>query len=321
MSRACKGDCLINLRAFAIATCVGAMFFGVGYLWNVQPDLFNPDEIWSMFQSEHRKARAAVSRMLIEPHSAHFNGLHTVEADSARYVCGVVKAANKTGHSIDAAFVYTVAIDFARVDDGGQITSQHSAYKSCPNAGNDGIARQQPPASPGAMAAIQTVGKMIPPSGGGTMEQQLGQLATQTGQMAAQTAIVAPGSGRLPGPASAGPAPAGQPSGPEAKAAPDNELTWRADQPPSAWPALPSGQCLAKSTHQRTASEALAFAKAVETHREQSKALEASTKRVLLDEIKEARCALVTIDPADKAYPQAWGSFVRLRAIDRELAG
>lgn len=316
----------MNLRAFAIATCVGAAFFGVGYAWNVQPDWFKPEEIWSMFQSEHRRARAAVSRMLIAPATAHFNGLQTVEADSSRYVCGIVKAADKGGHYVDAAFVYTVAIDFARVDDGGRITSQHSAYKSCPSPGNSGTPQQHAPAAPGAMAAVQTIGKMIPPSGGGTMEQQLGQLG-------AQTAAATPGAGRLSGPAAMGPALAGQPSGQPsgqssgqpsgsaAKAAPANELTWRADQPPSAWPAPPSGQCLATSPPKRTAAEALALAKAVETHRGQSKSLEAPAKRVLLDEIKEARCALLTIDPADKAYPQAWASFVRLREIDRELAG
>ena len=61
--------------------------------------------------------------MLIEPHSAHFSGLHTVEADAARYVCGAVTAKDKAGHAIGAAFVYAVASDLARVDDGGRITS------------------------------------------------------------------------------------------------------------------------------------------------------------------------------------------------------
>jgi len=39
------------------------------------------------------------------------------------------------------------------------------------------------------------------------------------------------------------------------------------------------------------------------------------------DEIRTARCALLSIDPADKDYPQAWAAFVRLRNIDRDLAG
>lgn len=76
-----KGASPMNLRASIIATCVGAVFFGVGYTWNYQPDIINPDEVWSTFQSDHRKARAAVSRLLIEPHSARFSGLRTVEAE------------------------------------------------------------------------------------------------------------------------------------------------------------------------------------------------------------------------------------------------
>ncbi|MGY3036836.1 hypothetical protein ACVIIV_006006 [Bradyrhizobium sp. USDA 4354] len=196
----------MNLRASIIATCIGAAFFGVGYAWNYQPDIINPDEIWSMFQSEHRMARAAVSRMLIEPDSAYFSGLRTVEADAARYVCGAVKAKSKRGHYIDAAFVYTVASDFARVDDDGRITSQHSPYKSCPTAAEVRIAEQQVPIAPGTLAAAKAIGKIIPQSSGGTMEQQLGQLA-------AQTAAVAPGSGQSSSPAATGPALMGQLAG------------------------------------------------------------------------------------------------------------
>jgi hypothetical protein len=328
----------MNLRASIIATCVGAAFLGVGYVWNYQPDIVNPDEIWSMFQSEHRMARAAVSRMLIEPHSAHFSGLRTVEADTARYVCGAVNAKNKAGHAVDAAFVYTVASDFARVDDEGRITSQHFPYKSCPAATDVRTAEQQMPISPGALAAAKVIGKVIPQSSGGTMEQQLGQLA-------AQTTAVAPAAGGSSGPAGTRPAatgltgtgltgtgmagsgmagaalaPAGQPSA-SPKAVTDIELTWQADRPPVAWPALPTGQCPAKSMQPRTAAEALALAKEIEARWEQSRTLQPPTKRVSSEEIRTARCALLAIDPADKDYPQAWAAFVRLRNIDRALAG
>lgn len=304
----------MNLRASIIATCVGAAFFGVGYMWNYQPDIVNPDEIWSMFQSEHRKARAAVSRVLIKPHSAHFSGLRTVEVDAARYVCGAVKAMNKSDRYIDAAFVYTVASDFARVDDDGLITSQHFSYKPCPTAADDSVAQQQVPIAPGALAVAKAVGKVFPQSSGGTMEQQLGQLA-------ARTAAVAPASGRSSGPAGTIPAPAGKPAGSEVKAAPESELTWRADRPPAAWPALPPDRCPATSMQQRTAAEALALAKDIEARWEQSRALEAPTNRVSSEEITRARCALLAIAPADKEYPQAWAAFVRLGDIDRELAG
>jgi hypothetical protein len=315
----------MNLRASIIATCVGAAFFWAGYMWNYQPDIVNPDEIWSLFQSEHRKARAAVSRVLIEPHSAHFSGLRTVEAGAARYVCGAVNAKNRAGHAIDAAFVYTVAGDFARVDDNGRITSQHFPYKSCPTATDVRTAEQQTPIAPGALAVAKAVGKVIPQSSGGTMEQQLGQLA-------AQTTAVAPAAGGLSGPAGTrpaatglagtglartGPASAGQPSA-SPKAAPDTELTWQADRPPVAWPALPSGQCPATSTQDRTAAEALALAKEIEARWEQPRTLQASAQRASSEEIRKARCALLAIDPADKDYPQAWAAFVRLRNIDRD---
>jgi len=306
----------MNLRASIIATCIGTAFFGIGYAWNFQPDVINPDEIWSMFQSEHRKARAAVSRILIEPSSAHFSSLRTVEADAARYVCGAVKAKNKAGHSIDAAFVYTVASDFARVDDDGRMTSQHSPYKSCPTAADVRTAEQQMPIAPGALAVAKVVGKVVPHSSGGTMEQQLGQLA-------AQTAAVAPGSGPASGPVGTGPAPtpAGRPSGSQVKAAPESEPIWQADRPPVAWPALASGKCPVKSAQERTAAEALAVAKDIEASWEQSRKLQAPTKRVSSEEVKQARCALLAIDPADKEYPQAWAAFVRLWNIDRDLAG
>lgn len=309
-----KGRHLVNLRASIIATCIGAAFFGIGYTWNYQPDAI--DEIWSIFQSEHRKARAAVSRMLIEPSSAHFSGLRTVEADAARYVCGAVKAKDKAGHAIDAAFVYTVASDFARVDDDGRITSQRAPYKSCPSATDVRTAEHQMPIAPGTLAVAKAVSKIIPQSSGGTMEQQLGQLA-------AQTTAVAPGSGPSSGPLGTGQAPtlAGQPSGAEAKAAPESESVWQADRPPVAWPTLASGQCPAKPTQERTTAEALAFAKEIEARWEQSRRSQASAKRVSSEEIKQARCALLAIAPADKEYPQAWAAFVRLRSIDRDTAG
>ncbi|PDT88886.1 hypothetical protein CO669_17270 [Bradyrhizobium sp. Y36] len=304
----------MNLRASIIAMCVGAAFFGVGYAWNYQPDIIDPDEVWSAFQSDHRKARAAVSRLLIEPHSARFTGLRTVEADAARYVCGAVKAMNNSGHYVDAAFVYTVASDFARVDDDGRITSRQSPYKPCPTAADDSIAERQTPIAPGAFVVAKTVGRVIPRSGGGTMEQQLGQLA-------AQTAAVAPESGSSLSPVGTGPALARPPAGSEAKTPAESDLTWQADRPPVTWPALASDQCPTRSTQLPTAAEALALAKDIEARWQRSKPLEVPAKRLLSEEIKKARCALLAIDPLDKEYPQAWAAFVRLRNVDRDLAG
>ncbi|MCK1709469.1 MULTISPECIES: hypothetical protein [unclassified Bradyrhizobium] len=312
----------MNVRALVIATCVGATFFAAGYAWNYQPDVINADEIWSMLESEHGKARAAVSRVLIASNSAHFNGLRTVEADQARYVCGSVKAMDKERQYVETAFVYTVAIDFARIDDDGRITSQRSAYKPCPTAADDKIADQKTLISPGALSMIKTVEKIIPKSSGGTMEQQLGQLAGQTAAVAPSSAV-APRSAASSGSAvSAGTgwAPAAQHSSSAVEAPQRDELTWRVDQPPAAWPTFPSGHALAKSTQKRTSAEALAFARDIEARWEEAKSSGIPTKRPSPEEIKEACRALLAIDPTDKEYPRAWAAFVRLRKIDRDAA-
>jgi hypothetical protein len=100
-----------------------------------------------------------------------------------------------------------------------------------------------------------------------------------------------------------------------------DELTWRVDQPPAAWPSFPSDHPLAKSAQKRTSAEALAFATDIEARWEKAKSSGVPAKRPSPEEIKEACRALLTIDPADKDYPRAWAAFVRLRKIDRDAAG
>ncbi|MCK1314372.1 hypothetical protein [Bradyrhizobium sp. 23] len=313
----------MNVRAFVIATCIGTTFFAAGYAWNYQPEIINANEIWSMFESEHGKARAAVLRFLVAPNSAHFNGLRTIDADQARYVCGSVKAMDKERQYVEAAFVYTVSIDFARIDDDGRMTSQRSAYKPCPGAADDKIADQNTLISPGALSMIKTIEKVIPKSSGGTMEQQLGQLAGQTAAVAPGSAVPRRSAGSSGSPASAGAgwAPAAQHSGSGVEARQADELTWRVDQPPAAWPSFPSDHPLAKSAQKRTSAEALAFATDIEARWEKAKSSGVPAKRPSPEEIKEACRALLTIDPADKDYPRAWAAFVRLRKIDRDAAG
>ena len=131
----------MNASAFLIATAFGAAFLAVEYKWYYQPDMFNPDVVLSIFSNEHMKARAAVRHVLIDPDSAKFSALRSVEADAARYVCGAVNARDKSGQSIDAAFVYTVAVDFARIDDDGRITQLRSGFRPCPTE-NDKVAQQ-----------------------------------------------------------------------------------------------------------------------------------------------------------------------------------
>ncbi|WP_354254185.1 hypothetical protein [Bradyrhizobium sp. F1.13.3] len=313
----------MNVRAFVIATCIGTAFFAAGYAWNYQPDFIDASEIWSMFESEHGKARAAVLRVLIAPNSAHFNGLRTIDADRGRYVCGSVKAMDKERQYVEVAFVYTVAIDFARIDDDGRMTSQRSAYKPCPAAADDKIADQNTLISPGALSMIKTVEKIIPKSNGGTMEQQLGQLAGQTaavapGLAAPQRSAGSSGSAAFAG---AGRAPVAQHSSSGVEGRQADELTWRVDQPPAAWPTFPSDHPLAKLVQKRTGAEALAFAKDIEARWEEAKSSGVPARRPSTEEIKEACRALLAIDPTDKDYPRAWAAFVRLRKIDRDAAG
>lgn len=229
-------------------------------MWYYQPELINPDVLISALSSEHTKARAAVRHALIDPETATFGALRSVEAGAARYVCGGVKARDKSGQVIDAAFVYTVAIDLARIDDDGRITRQRSGYRPCPTE-DDKVAQQRPALSPGASAVVKTVQKIAPEvqtsiapvltaptpsaggsSSGGTMEQQIRELAGRT----------------VPPDAADGQA------SPPAKREAAKEGEWRADRPPTAWPTFPLGHALAKPTRKRTPSEALALAKEVE---------------------------------------------------------
>lgn len=271
----------MNVRAFVVATCIGTAFFAAGYAWNYQPEIINANEIWSMFESEHGKARAAVLRVLIAPNSAHFNGLRTIDTDQARYVCGSVKAMDKERQYVGAAFVYTVAIDFARIDDDGRMTSQRSPYKPCPGEADDKIADQNTLISPGALSMIKTVEKIIPKSSGGTMEQQLGQLAGQTAAVAPGSAVPRRSAGSSGSAASAGAgwAPAAQHSSSGVEARQADELTWRVDQPPAAWPNFPSDHPLAKSAQKRTSAEALAFARDVEARWEDTRSSGVPAKR------------------------------------------
>lgn len=313
----------MNVPALLIAAGIGTVFLVAEYELYYQPDFIEVevDAFWSMFRTEHGKARAAVSRRLIKPDTAAFSGLKTVEADAARYVCGSVKAMDEGKQFVQTAFVYTVASDDARIDDDdGRITLLHSDYKPCPVEQGDKIADQKTLISPGAVSMIKAAQKVVPktdpsalstlttlaPSGGGgssggTMEGQIGQLAGK-GTAAAQ----AFGSGGS--------------SGPAVHASLEDESNWHSDQPPAAWPTFPPSHPLAKQTEKRTAAQALALAKDVEERWKQSKSSGNPTLRPSPDEVNEACRALLTIDPRDKDYPKAWAAFVRLRRIGREMS-
>jgi hypothetical protein len=314
-----------------ISAAVSVAFFAAEYRWFYQPDMIKPELAYDFLSTEHMKARDAVRHRLINPASAQFGELRSVDADGARFVCGGVKARDKSGQFADAAFVYAVAVDFARIDDDGRMTFQQVAFKPCPTSDEEKVAQQKAVISPGALSVIKAVQKIVPKnadpsvlstlstlssssggsSGGGTMQQQLGELA---GQPAAGGTG---GAGSSGGFGASGGQSGGSANPVEARL--DNEFAWRADRPPAAWPTFPSGHPLAKATHQRSTAQALVLAKDVEDRWLRSKSRKDSRVQPSLDDVREACRALLTIDPGDKDYPKAWAAFVRLRKIDREM--
>jgi hypothetical protein len=322
----------MNIPAALISTTLGTAFFAAGYTFYIQPPAFITNSALSaMLTPSHAKARAAVSRLLFNPASAQFASLRTVEADAANYVCGNVNAKDESGsYAGYHAFVYSVAVDFARIDDEGRISRKHAAFSACPAPDEEKVAQQKTAISPGALALVKAIQKTIPASGdtsplsqmasqmsgpdngssGASMQQQLGQLGgdpvpegSRGGTSARQ----------------------GSKGGTSGTAALDNrnendnknESEWRSDRPPAAWPTFPPDHPLGRPAAILTPAQAIGFAKDVEERWEESKS--GNTKaRPSSEEIREACRALLAIDPKNDRYPKAWATFVRLRKIDRD---
>jgi hypothetical protein len=305
----------VNIPALLISIAVGATFFGLASAYYYQPSFTRVDLTqFSILSTNHSKARAAVSRLLINPASAQFDVLRSVEVETAKYVCGNVNAKDKSGaYAGNRAFVYTVSIDFARIDDDGRIAQRHAAFRACPVSEEETIARQKMSISPGALSVLKTIQENIPASSdtstrstlasqssarggsssGASMTQQLGQLGGQsgsTGQQEANSGI---------------------------KTAPDDENEWRDDRPPATWPTFPPDHPLGRPTVKRTPAEAIALAKDVENRWAQSKSGNPKL-RPSSEEIREACRALLAIDRKNEEFPKAWAAFVRLRKIDRD---
>lgn len=324
-------DAFVNIPTLLIAAGIAAAFLVAEYRWFYQPDWLKPDIkiSFDFLSTEHIKAREAVRHRLINPASAQFGKLRSVDSEGAKFVCGGVKARDKSGEFADAAFVYTVAVDFARIDDDGRMTFQQTAFKPCPLPDEEKVAQQKAVISPGALSVIKAAQKIVPrnvdpsvlstlstiaPAGGGsaggTMQQQLGELAGQP----------AGAGGSIGGPAIPGSAGGhGEGSTNPVEARLDDEPEWRADRPPAAWPVFPPGHPLTKATHRRSTAQALALAKDVEERWERSKSRRDAGTNPSAEQVREACRALLTIDVRDKDYPKAWAAFVRLRKIDREM--
>jgi hypothetical protein len=250
--------------------------------------------------------------LLINPASAQFDVLRSVEADAAKYVCGNVKAKDKSGsYSGYRAFVYTVAIDFARIDDDGQIAQRHVAFSDCPISEEEQIAQQKMAISPGALSMLKTIQKSIPPGDPSTLSTMASQISP--GAKTSSGAPMAQQLGQLAGQSRSG----GQQADSGSGAASDNETEWRSDRPPATWPMFPSDHPLGRPAAKRTPAQAIAFAQDVEDRWAQSKSGNAKV-RPSSEEIKEACRALLAIDPKSEEFPNAWAAFVRLRKIDRD---
>jgi hypothetical protein len=300
----------MNIPAALISASLGAAFFAAGLAYYIQPSLFMTDDaLLAMLAPNHANARAAVLRLLLNPASAQFDLLRTVDVDAAKYVCGNVNAKDESGSFAGYhAFVYTVAVDFARIDDEGRIAQRHAAFSACPMSDEEKLAQQKTSISPGAPSLVQKnipasgdplpLSKMAPQmsaagksSSGAPMEQQLGQLggAAREGSKGVRSEIRAP----------------------------DNASEWRSDRPPAAWPTFRSDHPPGRPAAIRTPAQAIALAKDVEDRWEESKA--GNTKvRPSSEEIKEACRALLAINPKDSQFPQAWAAFIRLYQIDHD---
>lgn len=330
----------MNLPAALISVGIGVAFFAAGSVFTYRPDLPKVDT-QDLLAPNHTKARAAVSRLLIHPASAEFTNLRSVQLDAASYVCGNVNATDRSGAYVGyRAFVYTVAIDFARIDDAEQIAQKHDAYRACPVTDNPAPGKQPIEISPNTLkiasaiqkslptmdtSALSTVASQMAPAGGspgGSMEQQIGKLAAQSGSIATQRAITLgqPTAGQqtsLAQQANASPKPTADKVASNTKAMPFNEKEWSSDRPPAAWPVFPPEHPLAKTGRKRPSTEAIAAAKDVEDRLTRSVTGHPAT-RPSSSEIHEALRSLLLIDPKSEDFPQAWAAFVRLRKIQRD---
>ena len=304
----------MNIPAALISATLGAAFFAAGLAYYIQPSIFITDDaLLAMLAPNHSNARAAVSRLLFNPASAQFDQLRTVEVDEAKYVCGNVNAKDQSGsYAGDHAFVYTVAVDFARIDDEGRIAQRHAAFSACPAPEEEKVPQQKMAIAPGALSLVKSIQKNIPTSSdpstlskmasqmsapdksssGAPMEQQLRQLGE-------------------------GPIREGGKGVKSGVRAPDNESEWRSDRPPDAWPTFPPDHPLARPAAIRTPAQAIALAKDVEDRWEE---LESGNTKVRpsSEEIAEACRALLAINPKNDQFPKARAAFVRLRKIDRD---
>lgn len=304
----------MNKVAALISVGFGAGFFALQTMfpYSTLLDILLFDSIGSLLAADRSKARAAVSKLLINPASAEFDALRTVEVDKAKYVCGKVNGKDKSGsYAGYREFVYDLRNDYARIDDDGTISKSHAAFRPCP------VIEEEDKTSPQALEMAKKLLKSVPqkdpsdllksdllknvPSAqspdalkSGTQDSK--RVAPQAGQMAAART----GAQKSSFTATLG-----------------NEGEWRSYRPPSAWPKFPSGDPLNEAPLTRSNSEAISYATDVDERWTAYKAGRTKTPPAA-SEITDALRALLAIAPESPEFPRAWELFIRLRKADRE---
>ena len=311
-----NGATTMNKPAAIVSVGVGVAFFALQSMFPISMLLEIPifDSIGSLLASEKSKARAAVSKHLINPLSAEFDALRAVEVEKARYVCGMVNGKNRSGsYAGYRAFVYDVRIDYARIDDDGTISKSHGAFKQCP------VAEEENKSLPQALEMAKKLAKSLPQKDPKDLLKsdllkpvpgsQSADALTSGAQEAPKDSLQAGKSG----------APGGVSTQKQSFTTTlGNEGEWRSDKPPLAWPKFPAGDPLNEPSRRRTNSEVISFAADVD---ERWTSYKAGRNKAgpAASEITEALRALLSIAPESAEFPRAWSLFVRLRKADREV--
>jgi hypothetical protein len=325
-----SGTGLMNKIAAIIAVGIGGSFMAVQLMFPQQMlGLVSFSWVDDYMAGDQARARSAVYKLLIDPQSAGFQDLRTVESGKAKFVCGKVNSKDKSGvYAGHRAFVYERAGDVAHVDDDGRIVKVSAVFRPCPVPEDGAPPPQVITISPEAMAVAGKILKALPTietqavppvaavalgSGGGSAGAGRSGGSIQSGAQSLAQSV--PQLDRKPSGQGAGNTEAR--AKPASEASRENERDWRGDRPPAAWPVFAADDPLAKPATKRSNAETLALASEIDKRWTNLDAGRSKAKPSMA-ETREALRALLAIDPASKEFPQAWTLFVQLRKIDRD---
>jgi hypothetical protein len=299
-----------------IAVVFGGGFLAAEFCFNYYPPV--PVISMSSFESpEQKKARAAVSALLLYPETASIDDLRTVKPDGGLYVCGRVNGKDRSGsYAGSREFLYEVAGDFAVIDHDEEIARSHRTFRPCPEEGKpkpfvvdldkvNKIMKALP--KPDVQIATSFPlpggsGSARSPEGGQDLRQGIEGLKPNIQQNEPRQSSSTEGSTteKSRGPVS-----------------PADEGEWRGDQPPKSWPRFSPDDPLSKPEAAFADSDALEFGSDIERRWKRFENGQSSS-RPSVTEVEEALRALMKIKEQSPDYPRAWASFVRLRKIRRD---